>query len=357
MKLHDITITNEDIQSVVNELEKGSVSGLFGNAIPDFENKVKKLCSTKYASATSSGTTALHLAIISTIYNHISGEIIVPSMTMAATIFPIIYEKHHPTIIDVKKDTWGIDVNLIEENINSRTRAIIPVHIYGNPCNMKKIMDIAKKYNLIVIEDCAEALGAMYDNQVVGGIGNCGCHSFYATKMITSGEGGMITTNNKDIYQSINNMKNMMFGLDERYNHIGVGYNYRMSNILAALGTSQIDRLQYNIERKREIFNIYKEELPDIEWQKETPNGFSVRWMSVGLTNYKHDIKKLMIKNNIYVGDVFTPLEIQKFVDLDYKCKNSNEIYEKGLLFPSNINLSDGNVMEICKIIKRYYER
>jgi len=234
-------ITKQNIKSVLSTLQRGEISGNFGLAIKQFETNFAKYIGCKYASTTSSGTTALQVAV-SSLKIKKGSEILLSSSTNIATALAIVHNGHIPIPIDSNLNSWNIDLDKIENQIKKETKAIIIVHFLGNPVNVDKIKYLKKKYNLIVIEDAAEAHGAKINNKMVGNLGDISCFSFYANKVLTSGEGGMVCTNNKKYYERVNLLKNLGFS-KPRFVHKILAYNFRMSGIQAALGLSQLNEI------------------------------------------------------------------------------------------------------------------
>lgn len=355
IRINSPQMGRNELTNIMKAVLKNEISGNYGRYIKRFEKEVSSYCGSGYGVSTSSGTAALHLALLACGVKK-GHEVIIPNLTMAATAFAVKYIGAKPVPVDVNRKTWNIDPDLIKDKITSYTKAIIPVHLYGNPCNMGKILDIAKECNLKVIEDCAEALGATYVGVRVGSFGDAGCHSFYSTKMITTGEGGMITTNQKEIKDACTNLRNMAFGDNERYLHKDVGYNYRMSNLQSAIGMAQIQKLDSFIEKKRMIHNTYKEQLEElVSFQKEPDAGESVWWVNgiIPSDDIGH-IRRALYKKGIDTGDVFTPMNMQPFIEDDREYPISDHIYRNGFILPSPVNLKKRSVIEICKIIKRY---
>lgn len=202
---------------------------------------------------------------------------------MIVSVFPIVYCGARSVLVDAEPETWNMDTDRIEEKITIKTKAIMPVHIYGHPCNIDKVMKLTKKYDLNVVEDAAEAHGAEYAGKKTGGIGDIGCFSFYANKIITCGEGGMIVTNNEDIAERVKALRDLSFPKGERvYLHSEVGYNYRMTNIQAAIGLAQLERIDEFVAMRRKNAALYNDLLanvngiglpPEKKWAK------SVYWM------------------------------------------------------------------------------
>lgn len=355
--INDIKISRKDIKSVVNTLKKGNISGNVKNSnIEIFESKIASLCEQTYGIATSNGTTALHLALLSSNIGK-GDEVIIPSLTMAATAFAVIHSGAKPILVDIDKDTWCIDPKLLQESITIKTKAIMPVHLYGNPSEMDEVMKIANDNCLVVIEDAAEALGTTFNGKPVGSFGIASCLSFYATKMISTGEGGMIVTSNKDICDKARSIRNMNFGKDKRYLHEGVGYNYRMSNILASLGLSQLNKLNYIINRKKRIHKLYTKYLDDakIDMQLERSQLMyddSVWWMNAILVDEskRDNIRKILFDKGIETGDIFESLSTQNFIK-SKKCIIAENISKQGMLLPSSPWLKEGDIKYICNCL------
>jgi len=238
-------IGDAEKQAVMAVLDSGML--VQGPRTAQLEEKFAGVCSTKFAVATSSGTTALHVALLA----HEIGpgdEVITTPFTFMASVNAILYVGAKPIFVDIEEDTFNINPALIEAVISPRTKAILPVHLYGYPCNMAEIMKIADKHNLVVIEDACQAVGAKFQNKTVGSFGT-GCFSLYATKNIMAGEGGMITTSDENIAKRCRMIRN--HGMQRRYYHDMLGYNFRMSDLHAAIGLVQTDRLKdFNDARK-----------------------------------------------------------------------------------------------------------
>ena len=233
-------------QAVMEVLESGML--VQGPRTAKLEEKFSAVCNVKHAVATSSGTTALHIALLA----HDIGpgdEVITTPFTFIASVNSILYTGARPVFVDIEEDTFNINPDLIEAAISPNTKAIMPVHLYGYPCDMDAILEIAGRHNLVVIEDCAQSIGAEFKGQRTGSFGT-GCFSLYATKNVMSGEGGMITTQDDDLAQRCRMIRN--HGMQRRYYHDIMGYNFRMTDLHAAIGLAQIDRLEDFTNRRRE---------------------------------------------------------------------------------------------------------
>lgn len=229
----------EEKEAIARVLEKGYLAQ--GEDVEHFEQEFARYIGTKFAIATNSGTSALHIALASLGIGE-GDEVITTAFSFFATASCILMQRATPVFGDIDPQTYNIDPYQIEPLITERTRAIIPVHLYGQPCNMEPILEVAQKYNLYVVEDACQAHGAEYKGKRAGSIGHLGVFSFYPTKNMTTGEGGMITTSDPEITQRARMLRNQ--GQAERYRHEALGYNYRMTNIAAAIGSVQLSKLE-----------------------------------------------------------------------------------------------------------------
>ncbi|MEM4522680.1 MAG: DegT/DnrJ/EryC1/StrS aminotransferase family protein, partial [Nitrososphaeria archaeon] len=250
-------IGDEELKNVIEAVKSGWVSSK-GRFIDEFESSFAKYVGVKYGIATSNGTAALHLALAGLNIGS-DDEVIVPDLTFAATINAVLYTRAKPVIVDINPEYWCIDPTKLEKAITSKTKAIILVHLYGHPCDMEPIMEIAEQHNLYVIEDVAEAHGAEYKGRKVGSFGHISCFSFYGNKVITTGEGGMCLTNDREIAERIKILRDHGMSPEKRYWHDVIGFNYRMTNLQAALGLAQLGKIERFIEKKREIAKKYEE--------------------------------------------------------------------------------------------------
>ena len=261
---------SEEIEEIQKVLDSGWVSQ--GPKVKEFEDRIAEYLGVKYAIAVTNCTSALHLALLSIGVKE-GDEVLVADYTFPATGHAVLYCRAKPIFVDIDLKTYNIHPESIEEKITERTKAIIPVHTFGQPAEMDEIMNIAEDYNLKVIEDTACALGAKYKNTYAGTIGDVGCFSFHARKGITTGEGGMVITDNKTLAAKIRNLS--VFGMTSAWDRekstgfiipefTEVGYNYKMSDITAAVGVAQLRKLDKIIERKRELAKYWDEKLREI---------------------------------------------------------------------------------------------
>lgn len=357
-------LDESDAKAVYKAVKKGDVSGLFGAELSEFQEKFAKFCGAKYALATTSCYTALHLAM-ATLGIEKGDEVLVSTYTNISSVLPIIYLGAKPIFIDIEKDTWNIDPNQIEKYINKKTKAIVVVHIYGHPVDMDPVMKIAKKHNLLVIEDVAEALGATYKGKQLGSIGDAGCFSFLANKFITTGEGGMVVFNNKEYFDKAFAMRSLAFGKENRYMHDYFGYNFRMSNVLAALGLSQLKKVGKIIKLKRDLAGFYTKNFRDIkEFQLPIEKKYAknVYWMyHIVLRGRLEGRKKEFLVKLKEVGvdtrEGFVPMNRQKILikkglTKDEDCPVANKISENSFYIPSGPNITKKEREYVVKKIK-----
>jgi perosamine synthetase len=329
-----------------------------GEYIERFEKEFSKYSDCKFGSAVSNGTVALHLALV-TLGIGKGDEVIVPDLTYAATINTVLHANATPVIVDVEDNSWCINPKEIENAITPKTKAIIPVHIYGQVCDMKGIIKIAKKHNLKVIEDCAEAHGAMYEGQKVGSFGDIGCFSFFGNKVITTGEGGMCVTNNQELDDKMRVLRDHGMSKTKRYWHDVVGYNYRMTNLQAAIGLAQLERIEEIHKNRREYENNYKNLLSSNKFlfQNDIKNRTRITWLVSVLLAEDVDrddfIQKLKDKG-IDARTFFYPLSDMEIYN-DF-CKNETPIAHKlsriGLNLPTYESLI--SIKDIKIILKDF---
>ncbi len=340
-----------------------------GKYVSEFEQKFAQYCDCSYGVAVCNGTVALHLALTALGIQK-GDEVIIPTFTMAASAFSVCYTGAKPVFADADKDTWNIDTTKIEEKITSKTKAIMPVHIFGNPCNMKEITRIAKENDLYIVEDSAEAHGALYNGKKTGSFSDISAFSFFANKNITTGEGGMVVTNNEQLYDKARYYKNMCFPIDAPriYEHANIGYNYRMSNIHAAIGLAQVECADKYRDMRIKNHNLYKKYLADVEgitFQKDEDNSLNVCWMNAILIEpkkYGHTKEELIAhlkENGIDTRLLFCGMHRQKFLK-DFGCDMSgnypvcDNLTQNGFYLPSASSLKEEQIEYICKIITEF---
>lgn len=325
-----------------------------GKYIDKFESEFANYIGTKHGVTTSNGTTALHLALKALKIGR-GDEVIVPDLTFAATINCVLHAEATPVIVDVNKDFWTICPDEIEKAITPKTKAIIPVHIYGQPAEMDKIMAIAKKNNLYVVEDCAESHGASFNSQTTGTFGDISCYSFFGNKIITTGEGGMCLTNNPHLDERMRMLRDHGMSKTKRYWHDEVGFNYRITNLQAAIGVAQLEKIEQILLEREAIEKKYMNilaQIPFIEWQKTNDaRRQKVVWLVAAIINEgkRDEFIKLLRDNLIDVRPFFYSLgEMDIYKKYLFSNKNSLEISKKGINLPT---IAQVNVEKIKQLI------
>lgn len=359
--------SNLEKKALINCIDTGWISSS-GKYIIKFENEFKKIVRRKYSVAVSSGTAALDIAIKS--LNLKKGdEIIVPNFTIISCLNEVIREGIRPVFIDADPNTFNIDVDKIESKITKKTKAILIAHIYGLPVDLEKIIRIKKKYNLFLIEDCAEQLGQTYFKKPIGSFGDISTFSFFANKHITTGEGGMVVTNNKFLYKKFLEYRNICFSLKkERFIHDNIGWNYRMTNLQAAIGYVQLKKLKKFIKKKRLIGKIYNKGLKNLSGIQlpMVANEYSknIYWVfTILIKNKKINAKKfmhLLKKRGIETRPFFYPMHMQpiikkmKLVSKE-KYPVSERIYKYGFYIPSGLGNTFSEINIVIKKLKKIW--
>ena len=352
--------------SYVNECVKTGWISSQGKFVKEFEKKFAEFLNVPFALTTSNGTTALHLAL--TALNIGPGdEVIVPDFTFAASINSIIYTGAKPVLVDVDRYSFNIDTSLLEKKINSRTKAVMPVHLYGNPCDMDEISSLAQKFNLKIVEDAAESFGSEFNGIKTGAIGDIGCFSFFGNKTITTGEGGMVVFKSKELYEKAKILRDHGMLPQKRYWHEYLGFNYRMTNLQAAVGLAQLERANEIIEKKIHIGKMYLKALKDISGVslvKENPKSINTYWLfSLVLEKEKGWNKNLLQQklqdNGIETRNLFYPLHImppyKKYLNKEDNFPVSEYLSANGLSLPSSTLIIKDDIEEISNIIYDFY--
>jgi len=319
----------------------------------------KNISNTKYAVAVNSGTSALFLALKS-LGIGFGDEVILPTYTMIATINAVIWTGATPILVDCKsKDDWNMDSKTILNKITNKTKAVIPVHIYGYPCDMDTITNIARQNNLYIIEDAAEAMGSLYKNKYMGSFGKIGCFSLYSNKIITTGNGGIITTNDYKLSLLLRKLRFFDYGVESHFTHRIIGYNLVLSGLQASLGYSQTKRFFELVSKRRLIFDWYIKHIqsPHIRFLKPFPKTSPNYWFPAIILSSSHLVRKMqkvLEKNKIETRVFFRPIHKQpvfKKLFANQKFPNSEYFWKHGLLLPSFHTLEEKDVKRIAAII------
>jgi len=364
-RMHQFTVmepllAGNELEYVTDCIKTNWISSQ-GSYVNKFQEMLKKECEADYCLATSNGTVSLHLALES-LGIGAGDEVIVPNLTFGASVNSIIHAGATPVLVDVDSDTWNMSSSIIRNAITSNTKAIMPVHIYGSPCDMEKIMALAKEYNLLVIEDCAEALGASIGGRPVGSFGDAAAFSFFANKVITCGEGGAVMFKDADVYHKAQLLRDHGMSKSRRYWHEEVGYNYRLTNIQAAIGCAQLEQIDSFKKRRIAIFDLYDSLL--------MPSGFFEKQYTCQGVNSSYWLYTICIKSGIEINrdvlidklqllgidtrPMFYPMNqmpaftnVKKSGDLNV----SIDISYRGLSLPSSVTLKDKEIHWISQQI------
>lgn len=330
-----------------------------------FTEKILKYTGAKYGVLAPNGTLAIYMAL-KVLGIKEGDEVIVPDFTMIASANPVYLAGAKPSFIDIKRDDFNMDPSLLEKRITKKTKAIMPVHIYGQAVDMDPIMKIAKKHKLLVIEDCCQGLGVFYKKKKhVGTFGDLGCFSFFADKTITTGgEGGMVVTNSKKLYEDLLYFRNQGRLHAGTFIHPRIGYNFRLTDLQAACGLAQFKKLNSIIKRKLANYNLYKKYLAGVEqvrFLKEMPYSNIVPFRVNIVVHDLQNLLNFLVENGIQTRTCFYPLHMQPGYKAHYKGRDkefANTIfaYENAMSLPVHLNLKPDDIKYICDTIKRFYK-
>lgn len=342
---------------VLDAVRSGWISSL-GSYVTRFEQEFARFCGVRHAVSVSNGTVALHLAL------HALGvgpgdEVIVPSLTFVATANAVHYTGATPVFADVDPVTWCIDPEDVERRITPRTRAVIPVHLYGHPAPMPALQELADEHHLILLEDAAEAHGAAIYGRRVGGWGRIAAFSFYANKIITTGEGGMLTTDDEALAARCRTLRDHAMPPHRRYWHEEVGFNYRMTNLQAAVGVAQMERIERFLARKREIAARYRERLagvPGVTFAAERPGYTNVYWMVSILVEppyalSRNELIPALRERGVDSRPFFHPMDTLPPYRSDAPRPVALHLSRCGLNLPSSPALTDAQIDYICDVL------
>jgi len=352
-------LDGNELKYVTKCFETSWISSV-GENIQKFEEEFAQACGAKYGVSCTSGTAALHLAL-ATLGVGGGDEIIIPTFTMIATANAVTYTGAKPVLVDSEPNAWNINVKKIEEKITHRTKVIMPVHTYGHPADMDKILDIAKKYNLYVVEDAAEAHGSEYKGRKIGSIGDIACFSFYANKIITTGEGGMLTTNNKEMAKIARGLRGHAFSEERHFWHNYIGFNYRMTNLQAAIGLAQMEKFDENVRRRIQNAKLYNSMLKKIKGITLPPQKKGVKnvyWMYSILVNdefgiTRDELRKRLAKRGVETRTFFIPIHLQPIYFRRYKERFpvAEELCGRGMYLPSASTLTKEEIEYVVESI------
>ena len=354
-------LLNGNEKKYVNDCLDSSWISSRGKYISLFEEEFSKLIGINHSISVCNGTVAMHLALV-TLGIKAGDEVIVPSFTYIASVSTIVMTGATPVFVDSLEDTWQMDPEDVKRKITPSTKAIVAVHIYGHPCEMNILKKIAKENNIYLVEDCAEALGALYHNKNVGTFGDISTFSFFGNKTITTGEGGMVVTNDDTLNERAYHLKMQGLSKDREYWHDTIGYNYRMTNICAAIGLAQLENADKKIQMKRELRSWYEEIFSgvSVKTHREVGDVFHSYWMySILLDNCKtrDDLRKHLSANGIETKPTFNPVHtMPMFTQKLQKFPVAEHLGSCGINLPSWPGLSRQQIGEIGELIKKYLE-
>ena len=356
-------VGEEEVEAVAAAVRRGEISGSFGEEIPGFEQEFADFVGARHGVACTSGTTALHLAVAALDLEP-GSEILVSASTNIATALAAFHNNCVPVPVDSEGETWNLDLDLVEGLISERTRAIIPVHLFGHPVDMDRLSEIAERHDLVVIEDCAESHGATVRGRMTGALGDMGCFSFYANKIITTGEGGMVTTNDDGLAERLRYLRNLAFGRP-RFLHEDAGFNFRMTGYQAAMGRVQLRKIDNILEQKRRVARTYNElraDVPGVQTPAEKDWARNVYWMYAITVDEEFPLSRDELMGSLREAEIdsrtfFCPMNLQPFLRdqdgfRDVGCPVAERLWETGLYLPCAITLSDDEIAHVVEQIR-----
>ena len=342
-----------EIEFVNRALRENAVSGVFGEYLERFENEFAAFCDAKYAVSCSNGTTALHLALVAAGIKE-GDEVLVSTLTNMASFFAVLYIGAKPVPIDIDLETLTMDPADLARKVTSRTRGIMVVHLFGHPTDMDPVNDIARKHGLKVFEDCAEAHGATYKGKKVGSLSLASGFSFFANKVLATGEGGMVTTDDPEVAKKARSLKALAFGTDNKFMHADIGFNYRMTNLQAALGCGQMTVADQLVQKRRDIAAFYGKALAKYSDRLilpiEKPWAKSVYWMyhlvlREPLAAKRGQIMQALKDAGVETREGFIPYNLQEiFISRGWTrpedCPNANKVAYSSFYLPTGPDIS-----------------
>ncbi|MCX7795436.1 MAG: DegT/DnrJ/EryC1/StrS family aminotransferase [bacterium] len=358
-------LDDSDIQAVLEVLKSGRLA--LGPKMREFEELMAEYIGVKYAVAVSSGTAGLHI-LVRALGIKEGDEVLVPSFTFSASVNAILYERAKPIFVDIEPETYNLDPDDLERKITKKTKAIMVVDIFGHPAEWSKILEIADRYNLKVIDDSCEALGAEYKGKKVGQFGDCACFAFYPNKQMTTGEGGMIVTNNEKIAKLSMSLRNQGRGeMSAWLHHERLGYNYRMDEMSSALGVSQLKRIELFLQKREHVARMYTEKLSKYSWVRPPVVKPYVRmsWFVYVVTLKegldRDEVIKKMEKRGIPARGYFSPIHLQPYIREMFGTKEgmlpvTEDIARRTLALPFHNNLREEEIVEVVRALKESIE-
>jgi len=336
-----------------------------GRFIREFERRWAEYCGVSHGIAVCNGTVALELAMAA-LALPVGSEVILPSFTIISCAAAVLRTGCRPVLVDCEPETWCLDVAEVRRKITDKTRAIMPVHMYGHMADMGPLIELQREFGLAIIEDAAEAHGAKYQGRRAGGLGTMGCFSFYANKIVTTGEGGMVVTDDAKLAEHARNLRNLCFRRDQRFLHTELGYNFRMTNLQAAIGLAQVERIDDHLMRKRRMAAHYGERLREIDGLRlpvERSNVRNVYWMYGIVLEDSIPIDAATLGTRLreqgvdsrpfFLGMHEQPVlrELGLFAGETYPV--TEQLARRGLYLPSGLGLGEAEIDSVCRAVKR----
>lgn len=349
-------ITAEDREAVMRALESSWVSG-YGASVPEFESAFSSYCGVAHGVATSSGTTALHLALAALDLRP-GDEVIVPSFAIIVVYNAVVWAGGTPILVDSDARSWNLDVDRVEGALSPRTKAVVAVHTYGLPCDMAALRALCSPRGITLVEDAAEAHGATVAGVRAGALGDIACFSFFTNKAITTGEGGMVVTDAPALAERLRSLRDLGRAPGPAYVHERIGFNYRLSAMQAALGVSQLTRIEECVTRRRRTAGIYRERLAGrhgVTMRDEPPGVHGSDWMSAILLAEEARPDRLagwLNERGVETRPFFHPIHRQAFVNWPGTLPVAEMLGQRGLLLPSGNGLRDDDVHYIASLIE-----
>lgn len=358
-------LLNEQAAKYVEECARTGWISSEGRFIREFEKRWADYCGMGHGVAVSNGTTALEVAIACLELDP-GDEVIMPAFTIISCALAIIAAEAVPVLLDSDPRTWCMDVSQVAAKMTTRTRAIMPVHMYGHPVDMDPLLELARKHDLFIIEDAAEAHGAEYRGQKIGGIGDLSCFSFYANKIITTGEGGMVLARSEDHAERLRSLRNLCFRQERRFYHTELGHNYRLTNLQAAIGLAQIEQIEKHLQQKRWMGRTYTErlsDLPQIALPVEEPWARNVYWMygivladdvSYDATELARRLRAEGVDTRPFFLGMHEQPALHKRGLFKGECYPVAErLARRGLYLPSGLALTEAQLVQVCQAVHK----
>lgn len=360
--IYQPSLNGNEKKYILECLDSGWISSR-GAFINKFEKEFEKYLDISFATTVTNGTVALHLAL-SALGIKSGDEVIVPTFTYVASVNTIVQCGAKPIFVDIDGDSLQVDVKHIKNKISSKTKAIMAVHLYGQACDIEVLRKICDEYNLYLIEDCAEALGSSVNGKKVGTFGDVSTFSFFGNKTITSGEGGMVVSNNKNIMNLCLKLKNQGVVENKRYWHDRIAFNYRMTNLCAAIGLAQLERIEYFINRKREIANLYQELLKNLPLHvhREIKGTTNTYWLvsiilDENISNHRDYLISYLDNNHIESRPFFYPAHtLPMYIENNGEYPLSENFSARGINLPSWPDLTNDQVKKVCLFVSNYFK-